>query len=1066
MRSLVIKTKFIPPTSPDFLWKNKSLLTKYNKIKDYPLTVIKAGPGFGKSTTLASFFKENYNNNSYWYSIDELDTDSTLFFLNMIHAIKYEDNSIGQESLKLLNQSRDVGRPLREVIDTLINELFNQLKEDSFLILDDFHLVNNNDKILKHLEYFISRIPPQLHLVIATREKINFKKWPTWRLKKKVFVVEEDEFSLNNKDIKDFLQFEYDLDLTDNQVKKLQKETEGWIMALDLIGEGLKNGSSIDDILANETESLKLLFQYLAYEVVENQTDEIKEFLLKTSVLKYLGVEICNKLLDIENSSEILEKLSTRRLFVYSLSNNQYRYHHLFHEYLKNQCQKKFNHKNLHKKTAEICLELGKRGFAIYHSLRAEDYDKAARLILSSAEKLLELGRIETLQDGLNYLPDELFSRYPSLYLYQGDICRLRSHFNQALEVYKKAEEHFKKTNDKLKLSQVLQKIAMIYLDTVQPVQADQYLKKALKIRDEENLWEEATLLKMLAENKANEGDLKEAEKLQNQAEDITDDDVTHNNFSARVKLRTGRLDKGQQILEEKLDKERNIDRIPRSHRETILILSLIHSLKGEQTLASNYAQGGVYLGQKFNSPFIEAVSYMRLGHAYQLGGRHKMEKARDAYHQAMEIVDRLKIPRGRAEPLMGLTLLEAFYGDTNLGIKYSREGLKISHQAGDEWLSGLLNIGRGVNLFFADKLEMAERVFLENVNNFVNLNDRFCHTICKTWLSLIYYHQQKWEKFSRTAEEMLLLAKKNNFDSIFLKSTLLGSDNINLFAPLLLEARDRNIYNNYVSGLLAELGLSNLDSHPGYYLRIKSFGNLRVWRGKDEISSKEWEREKAKELFLLFLIHRGELIPKEKIYYYLWPEKDEDTASRNFKVTLNALKNALEPERKPRQKPFFINRRGSSYGFNQNAGYVFDVEEFEQLISRGDRVENKQERINYYQTAVNLYDDDFIIDKLYIDWIRNERERLRNKYLNTADKLMTDYFKQNSCEQCIEICNDILQIDNCWEKAYLYKMKCYDKLDRRSMALKVYKKCNQVLDRELNVFPIPEIENYYKKLI
>ncbi|MFW5891668.1 MAG: hypothetical protein ACOCUI_05565 [bacterium] len=557
MRSLIIKTKFIPPSSPKLSWKNKKLWKKYKKAVNYPLTVVKAGPGYGKSTTIVSFFKENFENNYYWYGIDDLDSDPSLFFLNFFHAFKYKNKDIGNESIKLLNQSGDKGMSLQQVIDIFINELLNKLEGENFIILDDFHLVNDKNQIIKSLSYFIKRIPPNLHLIISTREKIDFSQWARWRLKKQVLLIEENELTLNKNEIFNFLKNEYNLTLSNKDIENIYEETEGWIMAIDLIGERINNGSNIEDIIDNEAKSLKLLFEYLAFEVLENQSEEIKEFLLKTSLLKYIRIDICNKFLDIDNSQEIINKLLKKRLFIYSLGNGQYRYHHLFHEFLKKQAKEKYFPQKLHKKAANICEKEGEKGFAIYHSLGAKDYEKSAKLILSSADKLLELGRLDTLQDALDELPKNTFNKHPLLYVYQGDIFRLRSRFNEALDAYKYAESYYKDKCDKFSLSLVYQKIAMIYLDTVQPSKADYYLKEALKLREKENLWDERILLKLMAENKANEGDLEEAEKLFFQAKNLNEEkEVSNNNFNARIKLRTGRLDEGQEILESKLENE------------------------------------------------------------------------------------------------------------------------------------------------------------------------------------------------------------------------------------------------------------------------------------------------------------------------------------------------------------------------------------------------------------------------------------------------------------------------------------------------------------------------------
>jgi len=317
LNNLITKTKFIGPALPQINWINKKIWDQYSQSKNYPVTVVQAGPGYGKSTTIASYFNENYNDQYYWYSIDELDSDPALFFLNFIHAFKYKNEDLGDEAISFLNQSGDKGIPLKQVLDIFINELLNKLDQEKFIILDDFHLVNKKEKITDLLAYFIKRIPPFLHVIISSRTEINLPQFAHLKLKRQLLLIKEEEFSLSRKEINYFLEEEYDLNLNKKDLNNIYQETEGWIIAVDLIGEGLNNGTKVSDIIKNKANSLDLLFEYLAFEVLENQSEKIKEFLLKTAVLKYLRVEICNELMEIENCEEIINYIIDKKMLTY-----------------------------------------------------------------------------------------------------------------------------------------------------------------------------------------------------------------------------------------------------------------------------------------------------------------------------------------------------------------------------------------------------------------------------------------------------------------------------------------------------------------------------------------------------------------------------------------------------------------------------------------------------------------------------------------------------------------------------------------------------------------------------
>lgn len=1064
MGDYIIRTKFVPPGSNRKYWEKPRLWQEYKKISDYPVTVVKAGPGYGKSTTVAAFFRDK--NNYYWYNVDDMDADPAVFLLNVFSAFHWQNENIAKEALEALTDMPDSSGNFTRIVNSFINDLAAHLTSDTYLIIDDFHLVATNNQIMELLTHFIKMMPAQLHLVLLTREKLSFREWATWRLKKIVLVFDEKDLMLDSGEIASFFAEQYGIQISGDEADRVQKESEGWIIALDLLGQGLLHGAELHEVLGAEAASLELLFEYLAYEVLERQSAHAQEFLLKTAVLKNLRFDICNQLLGIEESEKILEEMTDKGFFVFVLAPGQYRYHHLVREFLQNVGKDKYDHRELHQRAATICLELNEKSLAIYHSLEALDFEQAAILITSSADELLQLGRLDSLQTYLDGLPESIYSQYPELFVYQGEVWRLRSKFSGALKVFEQARQIFLAEGQLLNVSHVSQKIALVYLDTVQPAKAGEYLQEALKYRDKGNLWEEAALLKLMAENKANEGQLDKAVALQRRAQQLDQQEISDSNIRARVLLRTGKLDEAIKLLEAKLSDEEEREILPRSHRETLLILSLIHSQKGDIDLAHSYASAGVELGKQLGSPFIIAVAYMRLGHSLQLQSQPQIDEARQAYQESLRLVDEMEVIRGRAEPLLGLALLEGFYGDSYLGLKYGEEGLAISRQSGDQWLGGMIKIGIGINYFFLDDFDQATEILKSARNDFRECQDLYCQRASELWLALTYRRANQRDLYERILPQIFEAAETKEYHYLFEKPTLLGVRDISTLAPLLLDAGKRLKGNRFVQSLIAQRGLFGLDYHPGYALKITTLGNLKIWRGKEEIGSKEWQREKALELFLLLLINRGKFLPKETLHYALWPDDSDETAARNFKVSLNALKKALEPDRKAQEESFYILRNRSNYGFNKDAGYRLDVEEFEYLLAEGDRQKDKRRQNEYYHAAINLYQGDFLADLLYAEWAQSERERLRNAFLNTADKLARYYYLMDNNDQALKMADLLLEHDSCWEPAYLLKMKIYQRLSRPFVAAKVYEQCKIVLDRELNVTPMPEIEKYYQELI
>ena len=119
------------------------------------------------------------------------------------------------------------------------------------------------------------------------------------------------------------------------------------------------------------------------------------------------------------------------------------------------------------------------------------------------------------------------------------------------------------------------------------------------------------------------------------------------------------------------------------------------------------------------------------------------------------------------------------------------------------------------------------------------------------------------------------------------------------------------------------------LNYHPGYSLAIRTLGNFEVWRGKTLTSPRDWQREKARQLFQFFVSNNGKWFSREQLADRLWPDLDHESSTQNLKVALNALTRALEPLREPGQTPFFITRRDTLYGVNPSASIAIDTEDF-----------------------------------------------------------------------------------------------------------------------------------------
>ncbi len=282
-----------------------------------------------------------------------------------------------------------------------------------------------------------------------------------------------------------------------------------------------------------------------------------------------------------------------------------------------------------------------------------------------------------------------------------------------------------------------------------------------------------------------------------------------------------------------------------------------------------------------------------------------------------------------------------------------------------------------------------------------------------------------------------------------------LGLKDTQVVIPLLIDAKQNDIEPSFVELILKKMNLEELDYHPGYSLYVQMLDVFKVWRGEHRIRSAEWQRDKARQLLQLFLTNPREWLQREQIVDRLWPDLIPDAAVRDFKVALNALNKVLEPGRPRGSQPFFIIRRDNLYGLNPQAKIYIDAKDFEFYAEQKD-MKSKEE-------ALRLYKGEFLADSLYNDWSEQRREQLKQKYCFVLESLANQYYLDDRTDECINICEKLLQAEPTWEVAYRIMMNAYNKKNNRSQVVYSFQRCKEVLMVELGVEPTEAtIQLYY----
>jgi len=1101
---LLLRTRLIPPRPYRRVLPRPGLLARLREALDYRLTVVQAGTGYGKTTALAALTA--YAQPLIWYTLDESDRDPQQFLAYLIAAFRLHLPDLTDAPLALLGELGNGNAVVpTQVIDALLNALAEGLQTPALLVIDDYHFVAVSPEISALTEHFLTYLPPNLRVILATRHPVSFPAMTTWRARGELLEIDRYDLAFRPEEIAGLFQETYGMRLAPDEVAILHDKTEGWPIALQLTWQGLRSGAarSVTDLLAAGATSSTALFDYLARETLDRQPPEIAAFLRETAVLGELTPQACDAVRGDTapgDSGTLLARLHALDLFVVALGDEHYRYHHLFHDFLRAQSATDVGGvQERHRRAGAFFQQAGDYDEAIQHWLAARAFEEAAAAIETVGESALRAGRLNRVANWIDALPPPVLADHPRLQAYLGDLYRLRSLFDRALAWYAQAETAWRARDDAAGISRALRGQALVYLDTVQPTQAESLLEEALRLADGMPDREaRARLLELLAENKLNLGKPEEAEELRREAESLRDDAPAEDTLSIRVKLRTGRLVEARRALEALAAAEQRAAGIgqigpPRAHRETALLLSLVDAFMGQAETALTSAQEGIELGERLESPFVTAVGRMRLGHALQLQqhgphpGPHPGEgEAISCYRAAIALGNRMAVRRTSAEALWGLTRAYGYGGDLELASRAAAEGIEIAEEAGDAWVAALTTLALGASYVLAGKPGPARDILTRALGAFRECNDTFGRAASRLWLALAHLDAARsngnTEKtgalshFLTSAEDLLALCETCGYDFLFTAPSLLGPPDVRRLVPLLLAARAHRIRPAYVARLLADLGLPDIEVHPGYQLRVQTLGAFRAWRGDVEVTPREWQRDKARQLFQLLLTERGPVLAgtsrpaghwlqRDEIVERLWPHLSPEVAVRDFKVALNALNRAVEPARTADAPFVFIVREGTAYRLRPEADLWLDAAELERRCERGLHGPVDEQAITELRSALRLYAGDYLPEALYEDWATEERERLLTLYLRAADRLASALIERGQYEEGLDVCQAILARDLCWEHAYRLMMMAYARQGNRGQAHRAYARCVDVLRAELDVPPSEETVALYKRI-
>jgi len=418
-QDVLLATKlYIPRSQPGFV-RRERLVAALDEGLSRRVVLVCAPAGFGKTTLLADWARSGGRPVA-WLSIDAADNDPKRFWRHVVAAIDRVRPRTGKRAGRLL------GQPAASAFGGAVAALINTAAEwpsgdEVLLVLDDYHRIDAA-QVHETVGLLAEHLPPGLRLVLATRSDPPLT-LARLRATGQLAELGAPELRFTAGEAWPLLSETVGAGLEAAVVATLTARTEGWAAGLQLAALSMRGQADPAGFVEAFSGINRHVLDYLAEEVLDRQGEQMRSFLLETSVLERLAGPLCDAVTGRSGGQDMLEQVEKANLFLVPLDEVRgwWRYHHLFGDLLRARlkAERPGQVAALHRAAATWCEGCGLADDAVHHAVASGEVNWAARLIEQHFDEYRVRGEIATTQRWLTALPAELIRSRPRLCVIQ-----------------------------------------------------------------------------------------------------------------------------------------------------------------------------------------------------------------------------------------------------------------------------------------------------------------------------------------------------------------------------------------------------------------------------------------------------------------------------------------------------------------------------------------------------------------------------------------------------------------------------------------------------------------------
>ena len=1053
----------VPETQGDVLRRQRLLDFLYENI-DRPLQLICAPAGYGKTTLLADFARDT-DLTVCWYSVDPLDSDPSSFVLHLTEAVRtrfpaIQDPLATSDSLPL-----DPNRGWQSDTGRLLDWIREHIPEYFVLVIDDFHILSDKSAAADVVDFLLQRVPENCRLIFSSRETPQLSSLPRLMSQRKVSGLGPAELKFTATEIRSLLRENYDLDVTEDEARRLELESEGWITSILLTTHSLWSGIFREALVNRGPNSL--LFDYMAAEVFAQETLTVQQFLLSTSVCNEFNIELGDVLTSSHTSADILKELENRNLFINRLGGTDpwYRYHHLFRDFLRETLKSGnpdgFALMNI--KAAQYYLATDSPRQAIQHYIQGSEFDLALELLEEEAESLSHEGLWETLSTWLDQIPVELQYTRPKLHLYLSRAYQLRGRNDDAIQLLNKTIETFREEGVHTLEAQALMRRSVSLRFKGEYQMAIRDSRQALRLaRTHGTIGDQADARSHLGTAYGQQGQFSRAEREFKAA--LKGYQGQGNLFQlSEVHERLGTTysdlgDTTKAVIHFELARQ-GLQKLGNQSRLSVTINNMSHLYyqQGQYETAEPLAWESISLAQAAGSPRHEAYALMTLADIQRETGDHAecLNSYRKGLDLARECMEMHLVTYG----LVALGDTHRLNNEPEKAKSFLEEALAFAEEGRQDFEAGLGRTSLGIIEYEAGNLSSAESYLVKATEHLSRSGQKRAMARTRFHLGQVLFLSKKYGDALEQMESVALICGELGYDRF------LATEGRRLF-PLIQYAAGRCKNREFFARLMDQLQREPAPEfrpegapmpRPGRAtvtsprLEVCALGPLRISMDGKPIYSAGWSSSKAREMFL-YLLHKEQPVHKEKIVESVWAEISSAKVNSNFHSTLYRIRAALYPS--------CVVRDGESYQLNPEWTFWSDAKEFQRNLKISERLsEDDPQMERLLSSAIELYQGPFAED-IDSEWCNELRTELELDFLKALADLAELQEGKGEYQQSITLLEQALAVDELQEEIYYKIMDLHIRLNDQVTATRVYSRCLAAIGPPTNLADGPKVRS------